>query len=82
MCDEKNKIDELVTELDNFFGNGGSHMNVEFNSDDGVKTIKTNYNIPTMFVIGGCSYHTSRKTLPYPADIVFRVHENGEVESW
>ena len=44
MCDDKNKIDELVTELDKFFSNGGSHMNVEFNSDDGVKTVKTNYN--------------------------------------
>ena len=51
-------------------------------TDAEAPTIKTNYNIPTMFVIGGCSYHTSRKTLPYPADIVFRVHENGEVESW
>ena len=51
-------------------------------TDAEAPTIKTNYNIPTMFVIGGRSYHTSRKTLPYPADIVFRVHENGEVESW
>ena len=51
-------------------------------TDAEAPTIKTNYNIPTMFVIGGRSYHTSRKTLPYLADIVFRVHENGEVESW
>lgn len=44
MCDDKSKIDKLITELDNFFSNGGSHMNVEFNSEYNTKIITTNYN--------------------------------------
>ena len=44
MSDNK-KIDELVSEIDNFFKNGGSHMNVSCNSDNDItKTIRISYN--------------------------------------
>lgn len=44
MLDNDKKINELVAELDNFFKNGGSHMNVEFNDETDDKTITKSYN--------------------------------------
>ena len=42
---QKDKIDELVSELDKFFKNGGSHMNVKFDAEDAdVKIIQTKHN--------------------------------------
>lgn len=45
MNDEKTKVDELVAELDNFFKNGGSHMNVESTDEiSDIKITKKKYN--------------------------------------
>lgn len=51
-------------------------------TDGEAPAITTDYNIPTMFVISGFSCHENRDTLPYPANIVFRVYNEDKVENW
>lgn len=51
-------------------------------TDGEAPTITTDYNIPTVFVISGRSYHKNRETLPYKADIVFRAYNESNIEIW
>lgn len=44
MCNDEKIIFELVNEIDNFFVNGGSHMNVEFKEKCTCKKISKTYN--------------------------------------
>lgn len=44
--------------------------------------IETDYNIPVLFVISGWTFVKSREDLPYPAQFVFFVKEDREVEVW
>lgn len=51
-------------------------------TDGEAPAISIDYNIPVLFVISGWTYHRDRSTLSYPAQVVFHVLENGEVEIW